>query len=111
MNGQSQSGRILCLSPPQTSPKLAKLIKRAGQACCDTIAVLDFGCYVSHLSRETGQLTVSVNGKQNCHLFKSVPFSEKRQRRPESEINDGFEEMEHEFPFGTFRPKDFLQTF
>ena len=29
----------------------------------------------------------------------------------ESGIKDGFEEMEHEFPFETFRPKDFLQTF
>ena len=67
--------------------------------------------YVSGAPGQTGQLTVSVNGKQNCHSFKSVPFPEKRQRRPESGIKDGFDEMEHEFPFGTFRPKNFLQTF
>ena len=30
---------------------------------------------------------------------KTVPFNEKRPRRPEI---DGFEEMEREFPFGTF---------
>ena len=36
------------------------------------------------------------------HLYKSVPFSEKRPRRPETGLN-GFEEMENEFPFGIFR--------
>ena len=29
------------------------------------------------------------------HLYKSVPFTEKRPRRPETSIEDGFEEMEH----------------
>ena len=30
-------------------------------------------------------------------LYKSVPFSKKRPRRPEPGFKDGFEEMEHEF--------------
>ena len=34
-------------------------------------------------------------------LYKSVPFTEKRRRKPETGIKDGFEEMEHEFPFGS----------
>ena len=37
------------------------------------------------------------------HLHKSAPSTEKRPRKPETGIKDGFEEMEHEFPFGTFR--------
>ena len=37
-------------------------------------------------------------------LYKSYPFTEKRPRRPETGIKDGFEEMEREFPFETFRP-------
>ena len=98
------------VSPLSTLPRIGKT-KRGGQTCCDTIAVLDFGCCFYHLNGQIGQLTVSVNGKQNCHSFQSVPFPEKRQRRPESGIKDGFDEMEHEFPFGTFRPKNFLQTF
>ena len=32
-------------------------------------------------------------------LYKSVPVTEKRRRRSETGIKDGFEEMEHEFPF------------
>ena len=28
----------------------------------------------------------------------------KRPRRPQTSIKDGVEEMEHEFPFGVFRP-------
>ena len=40
-----------------------------------------------------------------CYLHKSFPFTEKRLRRPETGIKDGFEEMEHEFPFGKFRPE------
>ena len=36
------------------------------------------------------------------HLYKSVPFTEKRPRRPETGIKDGFEEMEHEFLFVIF---------
>ena len=35
------------------------------------------------------------------HLYKTVPFTEKRLRKPETGIKDGFEEMEHEFPFGS----------
>ena len=33
------------------------------------------------------------------HLYKSVPFTEKRPRRSETGIKEGFEEMEHEFLF------------
>ena len=76
---------------------------------CDTVAVLDFGCCVYHLRGQTGQFTVWVNGKQIqdwsiafANLFKSVPFPKKRPRRPETGF--GFEEMGHEFPFGTFHP-------
>ena len=36
------------------------------------------------------------------HLYESVPFTEKRPRRPETGIKDGFEEMEHKFLFGIF---------
>ena len=39
------------------------------------------------------------------HLYKSVPFTEKRPRRPETVIKDGFAEMEHEFLFVIFHPK------
>ena len=56
-----------------------------------------------------------VNGKQNLGavnsrnrvdlLYKSVPFTENWQRRRESGIKVGFKEMEHQFPFGTFRPE------
>ena len=47
------------------------------------------------------------------HLNKSVPFTEKRPRRPETSIEDGFEEMEHSFLFGIFRPvkRDYLFSF
>lgn len=31
------------------------------------------------------------------------PITEKRQRRPETGISDGFEEVEHKFPLGVFR--------
>ena len=34
------------------------------------------------------------------HLYKSVPFTEKRLQKPETGIKDGFEEMEQEFPLG-----------
>ena len=37
------------------------------------------------------------------HLYKSVPFTEKRPRRPKTGLKDGVEEMEHEFPFRIFR--------
>ena len=39
------------------------------------------------------------------HLYESVPFTEKRPRRPETGVKDDFEEMDHEFPFGTFSPE------
>ena len=39
------------------------------------------------------------------YLYKSVSFSEKRPRRREDGVKDDFEKMEHEFPFGTFRPE------
>ena len=35
----------------------------------------------------------------------SVLFTKKPPRRPETGIKDGFKEIEHEFPFGTFRPE------
>ena len=46
-----------------------------------------------------------VNLAPNRHLYKSVLFTEKRPRRPETGIKDGFEGMEHEFPFGIFHPE------
>ena len=71
---------------------------------------------VCHLHEQTCRFTGWANGKQNSglvncyrnrvyHLYKSVPFTEKQPRRPETGIKDGFEEMEHEFPSGTFRPE------
>ena len=39
------------------------------------------------------------------HLYKSVPFTEKRPRRSETGIKDGFHEIEREFLFETFRPE------
>ena len=35
------------------------------------------------------------------HLYKSVPFTEKWLRKPETGIKDGFEEIKKEFPFGS----------
>ena len=52
------------------------------------------------------------SGKQNSRLVSFVPesrlpfavtFTEIRPRRSETGIKDGFQEMEHEFSFGTFR--------
>ena len=37
-------------------------------------------------------------------LYKSVPVTEKRPQRSETGFKDGFEEMEHEFPF--VRPEE-----
>ena len=57
-----------------------------------------------------GQMVRKIHDWQilpwNCvyHLYKSVPFNEKRPRRPETGIKDGLEDMEHEFPFGIRRP-------
>jgi len=39
------------------------------------------------------------------HLYESVPFTGKWPRSPETGVKDGFEEMEHEFLFGIFRPE------
>ena len=41
----------------------------------------------------------------NTHLYKSVPFTEKPPIRPEYSIKHGSEEMEHDFPLGTFSPE------
>lgn len=38
-------------------------------------------------------------------MYESVLFTEKRPRRPETGVKDDFEEMDHEFPFGTFSPE------
>ena len=43
--------------------------------------------------------------KSHYYFYKSVLFTEKRPRKPETGIKDGFEETEHEFPFGIFRPE------
>ena len=40
------------------------------------------------------------------HLYKSVPFTEKQPRRPETGIKEGFEAMEHEFSFAVFYPEN-----
>ena len=37
-------------------------------------------------------------------VYKPVLFTERLPRRLKTAIKDGFEEMEHEFPFATFRP-------
>ena len=38
-------------------------------------------------------------------LYKSVPFTKKWLRKPETGIKDGFEEMQHELPLRTFCPE------
>ena len=43
--------------------------------------------------------------EQAIIMYKSVPFTEKRPRRPETVIKDGFAEMEHEFLFVIFHPE------
>ena len=64
---------------------------------------------VYHLHGQTGRFTIWVNGSQSSGLLNFVPewrlhwpFTGKRPRRPETGIKDGFEETEHEFPFGIF---------
>ena len=53
----------------------------------------------------------SVNGTQNSGLVNFVrnrvisSIFQKRPRRPEPGFKDGFEDMEHEFQFGIFRPE------
>ena len=67
---------------------------------------------VYHLHGQTGRFTIWVNGSQSSGLLNFVPesrlhcpFTGKRPRRPETGIKDGFEETEHEFPFGIFHPE------
>ena len=75
------------------------------------------GC---HLHGQTGRFTVWVNGKNNSEManfhmddrvymtivYKSLPFTEKRPRTPESGIRDGFEaKTTNSVPFETFRPE------
>ena len=66
---------------------------------------------VCHLNGQTGRFTVWVNGKNNSEManfhlndrvymtivYKSLPFTEKRPRTPETGIRDGFEAKDHEF--------------
>ena len=44
----------------------------------------------------------TVNFVPDYHLYKSVSFTGKRPRRPETGIKYGFEEMDPEFPIGIF---------
>ena len=72
---------------------------------------------VFHLHGQIGWSTVWANGRQNSGLANILPdetrlpfvqiisVTEKRPRMPETGIKDGFGEMEHDFPFGIFRPK------
>ena len=72
---------------------------------------------VFHLHGQTSRSKAWANGTQNSrpwwissrnhvyHLYKSDPFTGKRPRRPETGIKVDFEEMEHSFPFGIFRPE------
>ena len=67
---------------------------------------------VYHLHGQTGRSTVGkiqdwlISSRNRVyHLYKSVQFTKKRLQRPEPGIKNGFEEMEHEFSFGIFRPK------
>ena len=39
-----------------------------------------------------------------CRSYKSVPFPERLPQISGNGMKDGFEEIEHEFPFSTFRP-------
>ena len=69
-----------------------------------------------HLHGQTGRFTAWVVGRQDSglvkflsrnHLYqlhKSSSFTEKRRRKPEADIKDGFEELGHTFPFGKFQP-------
>ena len=75
---------------------------------------------VYHLHGGTGRFTVWESGKQNSRLASFVPesrlpfavtFAERRPRRSETGIKDGFQEMEHEFSFGTFSDWENRTTF
>lgn len=60
---------------------------------------------VYHFHGQTGRLTIWVNDKQHSglvnflsrnrlyHSHKSSPFTDKRRRKPEADIKDGFEEL------------------
>ena len=65
---------------------------------------------------QSSRFTVKADGKQNSRLVNFVleqrlPFAKisfiyrKRLGRRDTGIKDSFEEVEHEFPFGTFRPQ------
>ena len=65
---------------------------------------------------QSSRFTVKADGKQNSRLVNFVPeqrlpfanisfIYRKRLGRRETGIKDSFEEVEHEFPFGTFRPQ------
>ena len=72
---------------------------------------------VYHLRGQTGRSTVWANGTQNSGLVNFVPESrllfvqisstdQKTTTKAWSRYQrDGFKEMEHEFPFGIFRPE------
>ena len=63
---------------------------------------------VYHFHGQTGRFMVWVNGSQSSglvKLYKSVPFTGKRPRRPETGIKDCFKEVDHEFPIGIFHPE------
>ena len=68
---------------------------------------------VYYLHGQTGRFTVWTNsGLINFVEESRLPFVqisfipiEKRTRRRETDVKDGFEELEHEFQFGTFRPE------
>ena len=51
------------------------------------------------------QTSVLVNFVPESCLLKSVPFTGKQPRRPETGIKDGFEEMEHKLPLRIFHPE------
>lgn len=55
---------------------------------------------VCYLHEQTGQFTFGQIANKSGLLR---PITEKRQRRPETGISDGFEEVEHKFPLGVFR--------
>ena len=45
------------------------------------------------------------------HLYKSVPFTEKRPQSPENGIKDGFEEMGHEISVWNISVRNHRTTF
>ena len=69
---------------------------------------------VYHFHGQTGRFMVWVNGSQSSglvKLYKSVPFTGKRPRRPETGIKDCFKEVDHEFPIGIFHPEKKKQNY